>query len=212
MHLHHEASPPRISRPVGTLAPFGQSLDPAGRLAQFMRCVADFERDEMEAAVDGLIALMDARDGDADLEPTGDEMDAAWPEGRQQGAQTPMAIGFDHAMAHEDAEDCGDLRDASFPEWRPWQPATPRMEAGMSSALGHEDAEDCDSDRCVAGDDHMIAGPVAQRDWWERYDQHSGAMPGGDDDQERPCPPAWQINQTLPLMVTAANDWQDYAA
>ena len=40
----------------------------SGRLAQFMRMVDAFERNEIEAAVDGLIAVLDARDGDPDRE------------------------------------------------------------------------------------------------------------------------------------------------
>lgn len=36
----------------------------------------------------------------------------------------------------------------------------------MDHLSGDPDLEDDDCDRCVAGDDHMIAGPVIQREWW----------------------------------------------
>lgn len=40
----------------------------SGRLAQFMRMVDAFNRDEIETAVEVLIAQLDAREGDPDLE------------------------------------------------------------------------------------------------------------------------------------------------
>ena len=49
-----------------------ERFEPQGRLAQFMRMVDAFERDEVESAVDRLIALLDERDGDPDLEDGGD--------------------------------------------------------------------------------------------------------------------------------------------
>lgn len=60
-------------------------LDPNGRLAQFMRLVNAFERDEIEIGVDLLIEQLDRRDGDPDLEPevieeNGDEQDGALSE------------------------------------------------------------------------------------------------------------------------------------
>jgi hypothetical protein len=54
-----------------------QHHDPATfrRRDRFERLVSLFERDEIEAAVDALIAYMDAHTPDADLEPDGDERD-----------------------------------------------------------------------------------------------------------------------------------------
>jgi hypothetical protein len=57
----------------------------------------------------------------------------------------------------------------------------------------------------------MIAGPVSQRAFWQRYDRHTGAMPGDEADAENRCPPAWQIDQSADLFVTAANDWPEVA-
>lgn len=51
----------------------GIPFAPAGRLAQFARMIEAFERDEIERAVDSLIDMLDRRDGDADLEPNGDQ-------------------------------------------------------------------------------------------------------------------------------------------
>lgn len=50
---------------------------PSGRLAQFVRMLDAFERDEIELAVDMLIERLDARDGDSDLEADGDELDGS---------------------------------------------------------------------------------------------------------------------------------------
>lgn len=50
---------------------------PSGRLAQFVRMLDAFERDEIEIAVDLLIERLDARDGDPDLEADGDELDGS---------------------------------------------------------------------------------------------------------------------------------------
>ena len=70
--------------------------DPA--VARLMTVVGQFERNQIEAAVEGLIALLDARDDDCDLEPEEDkglEEDGepgSWPE---SGAFSAAAIGDD---------------------------------------------------------------------------------------------------------------------
>jgi len=53
---------------------------PDPRVARLMRVVGHFERDQIEQAVDSLIALLDAADGDPDVEPNGDELDGTYAE------------------------------------------------------------------------------------------------------------------------------------
>lgn len=119
------------------------------RVAALLRTVALFERDDIESAVDSLIALLDARDGDADLEPNGDELDASWPEAER----VRFALNRDLAAFHEDAEE-------------------------------DDAAEDDGEDRCEAGDDHMVAGPVAQLEWWNPHVRSGRAI--GDEDDAHP--------------------------
>lgn len=186
----------------------------AGRLARFLRLVAHFERDEIEAATDGLIALLDARDGDPDLEPDGDEADVSVV---AFGRCDPVYRLTEHrdamiALASEDDEDddpaeeddppepCGDEKDVAY---REWAPGTSGLFAG-----GNEDDEDDDSDRCAAGDDHIIAGPVTMRNIWERDTWATG----DEHDAERSRSPAYFLDQRRPLFVTAANDWPEAPA
>lgn len=112
----------------------------SSRVAALLRTVALFERNDIETAVDSLIAMLDARDGDADLEPSGDERDASYPEGG------PVSFGIN-----------------------------------CDVAAFNDDAEDGDEDRCLAGDDHIIDGPVAQREWWDPY-ARSGRAIGDEED------------------------------
>lgn len=92
------------------------------RQARFAKLIDQCERDEIEAAVEGLIALLDLRDGDTDLEPepveaNGDEGDysAGVTLNPQPGLPTTFlrqeyrdaAI----ALADEDAEEGGDEQD-----------------------------------------------------------------------------------------------------
>lgn len=110
--------PMRAAPPI---APFDAS-NPPGRLAQFIRMVDAFERDEIELAVDGLIAMLDRRDGDADTEDEGhDEPDGtgqgdpSWPEWQQRGRRKLVAGSYEDRPrdvgsygATEDDEDGGD--------------------------------------------------------------------------------------------------------
>ena len=81
-----------------------------GRLAQFMRVVADFERDEIEAGVDGLIAFLDRLDGDSDVEPNGDEADAAVVEFHRRDPAYRAELRA-AGITLEDAEAAGDEED-----------------------------------------------------------------------------------------------------
>ena len=111
---------------------------------------------EVADTIDGMIAFLDDLGGDPDLEDS--EASDTWVDdrGRYIGdVRTLPAHDFDGS------EPGGDEADASFPEWR-----SDGHRRIAREALQHEDAEDDDSDRCVAGDDHMTGGPVANRDWW----------------------------------------------
>lgn len=118
----------------------------SGRLAQFMRLVEAFERDEMEAGVDLLIQALDQRDGDPDLEPNGDELDASWP--IDGGSRRDAMRG---GSGHEDAEDDdpdeidGDERDGrgSEEEFMRHSPCGPGCPIGDPPALDFpSDGED----------------------------------------------------------------------
>ena len=58
-------------------------------------------REAIEAEIERLVELLDTADGDPDLEETGDEADAAWPEGRSHLG------GFVTPGLNEDSEDDG---------------------------------------------------------------------------------------------------------
>ena len=94
----------------------GQDIRPEGRLAQWVRMIDAFERDDVERAVDMLIDRLDAAAGDPDLEPNGDELDGNGCEddfGRHKPdglAGCPIA---DPGATHEDS--MGD------PAWIEWQ-------------------------------------------------------------------------------------------
>lgn len=86
---------------------------------RFLRLVAQFERNEIEAAVDGLIAILDARDGDADLEPDGDDLgdiavDSFLP--RHPAYRHAEYRDADAAMMTEDDEADGDELDGNGAE------------------------------------------------------------------------------------------------
>ena len=124
-------SAPPVSGPAGPTPPQshtgGRPGWPERRRQRFTRLVSLFEPGEIEAAVDALIAYLDSRAGDPDLEP--------------------------------------------------------------------------EQDRCYDGDNHMIAGPVYQRDHWER-DVRYGDQIGDDDDAEhgsrRSRVPVYGVDQSRP--------------
>lgn len=147
---------------------------PPRRLRRFMRMVDRLQREEIELAVESLIAQLDLRDGDPDLEETNIE---------DGFVVVPFAERGPGCAISDPGEPIGDELDASFMEWRPGAAPRPTFEKGMAIALQHEDAEDDDSDRCSAGDDHMIAGPVFAVDQWHRWGRH-GTEIGDDTDAE----------------------------
>jgi hypothetical protein len=183
--------------------------DGSGRLAQFMRGVQMLDSIEIGLAVDALIDKLDQLHGDSDLEDD------------DRAGVLMIAPGVDYDPALDivapdglpgdpvDAEDddpAGTLLErgegAAWIECEGYQPDT--MRAGWSS--DREDDEDDDSDRCAAGDDHMIAGPVMQRAFWQKHDERTGCDIGDADDREDNTPPAWQIDQTRPLYLLPGND------
>ena len=106
-----------------------------------------FERDDVEAAVDMLLELLDRADGDADREPNGDELDGNSSEDDfmfhgHDGPGCPVA-------------ECGTSNSCSAgdPSWTEWQTRGRRkVDAHGAEIVGrdrcanmlHEDAEDDD--------------------------------------------------------------------
>ncbi len=124
-------------------------IEPQGRLAAFARLLNDFDPDELGLAIDLAIARLDARDGDPDLEPNGDERDASYPE--SMVARSAVISG--RATGHEDAEDddepedddedccdAGDdeIRSGLAPRWRMLERMQP---AGWKRVGDEDDAE-----------------------------------------------------------------------
>ncbi len=100
---------------------------PAGRLTTFLALVEAFDRDEIETGVDLLIAALDARDGDPDIELNGDEADddgdgrdVAYPEWDQRARRRKVTAGGSEmpgmTTATEDDEDGGDTADGNGSE------------------------------------------------------------------------------------------------
>lgn len=179
-------SPPGAARArlrLETPAPLAER-----RRQRLERLVARFERDDIEAAVDGLIAMLDQLDGDTDREDGNDAEGSTWPDGGQLGAGHNLS---------DDHEAAGDEHDASFPEWA-GRPA--RFRHG-NAALGHEDAEDDDPtedddpDHCLAGDDGcapiMTDGGIRWGAPLEDADREAWTQPAT---LERPIP----ANDTVP--------------
>ncbi|HEY6814064.1 MAG TPA: hypothetical protein VI168_00860 [Croceibacterium sp.] len=122
-------------------------------------------REAIEMAVESFLARLDEFDGDPDLEDNHDreaDMSDLEPDDDAQG-------------------------DVSYAEWHTLTPATRRAGRIEGKSLHpwfstvREDDEDDDSDRCAAGDDHMIAGAVAQR---ELYSHHKYRHIGDETDAE----------------------------
>lgn len=88
-----------------TRAPISIVLDQAARL-------------QIEEEVERLLALLDAADGDPDLEPDGDEQDASYPEAgvARQAVIKGRASGQEDAEQDNDLEDDGDAADGNGSE------------------------------------------------------------------------------------------------
>lgn len=110
MHIHLAYAPPRIPRAamlthvdrphVTRSAPIPRALVagsvPPERLPDLMRELNAFDSGAIGAAIDAMIACLDQRDGDVDVELNGDELDAAWIEGRSPAL---------HVSGNEDDEE-----------------------------------------------------------------------------------------------------------
>jgi hypothetical protein len=73
-------------------------------------------RDRIELEIERLIALLDAFDGDAELEAAGDELDASYPEGWQPAGAHPV----------EDDEDTDDDQNTNVVTLNPRRNNRPR--------------------------------------------------------------------------------------
>ena len=76
---------------------------PRTRPGRMVRRAALFDRREVAAVIDGLIFLLDMRDGDPDLEPNGDELDASGAQEEDWGRGN-FGAGDGYAGNPEDAE------------------------------------------------------------------------------------------------------------
>lgn len=85
-----------------------------GAESAFRNAAALQDRKVIEAMIEALIATLDQMDGDPDSEPTGDELDAAWPEwdrrsadgkkaGREIAPSTSASLW--HASTEDDEQD-----------------------------------------------------------------------------------------------------------
>ena len=72
--VQHKGRTPRRAMRL-RMMDHAEMLIEQARQRAFATLMDDFERDNVEAAVDGLIAMLDARDGDPDVEVNGDEDD-----------------------------------------------------------------------------------------------------------------------------------------
>jgi len=76
------------------------------------RKATELPADEVAVIVEQLIAVLDERDGDPDIELSGDEQDGGWPE--RPGMGNPP---FTAPVDSEDCEPGGDEKDIAWTEW-----------------------------------------------------------------------------------------------
>ena len=122
--------------------------DGPGAAARFQRMIDALPRQQIETVVEALIASLDARDGDIDLE----DSEASETAISQCGRMLHVRTLADHVPGDDDGE--------SEPAWQEWdkRDAKNRRRAlhepvGANTACGSEDDEDDDEDTCQAGDD-----------------------------------------------------------
>ena len=100
------------------------------------RKATELPADEVAVIVEQLIAVLDERDGDPDIELSGDEQDVGWPE--RPGMGNPP---FTAPVDSEDCEPGGDEKDIAWTEWQ-----TRRRRkltgGGFEQASLHEDDEE----------------------------------------------------------------------
>ncbi len=66
-----------------------------------------FDRNSLEGLISVAISLLDAVDGDPDIEPTGDEADAAWIEWHTRMLRRTTGLVFEQFAGEEDDESSG---------------------------------------------------------------------------------------------------------
>ena len=201
-------SPPGAARArlrLETPAPLAER-----RRQRLERLVARFKRDDIEATVDGLIALLDQLDGDSDEED--DERSAAimGEVARDRDyADDPLPTPDGLAGDPVDAEDEGhtelsgdELGDQGWTEWHGRSGIGKRLGREVAGAANAPDdaedddpAEDSDPDQCLAHDDGLA--PIIMP-----YGRQVGASADDADNEawvqpatlERPIP----ANDTVP--------------
>ena len=121
---------------------------PPRRTAAIIRMVKAFERKEIEAAIDGLIAVLDARDGDSDIE----DSEAGETAINRCGRMLHVRTLADHFPGDDDGES-----ECAWQEWDQRDQVKLRRQlhepVGANTAWGSEDDEEGDEDTCQAGDD-----------------------------------------------------------
>ena len=104
------------------------------------RKATELPADEVAVIVEQLIAVLDERDGDPDIELSGDEQDGGWPE--RPGMGNPP---FTAPVDSEDCEPGGDEQDIAWTEWHKRDPQRQRMatyEVVGAPAAEEDDEED----------------------------------------------------------------------
>ncbi len=122
--------------------------DGPGAAARFRRLIAKLPRFQIETLVEALIASLDARDGDLDLEDSEAGETAIDRCGRMLHVRTLA----DHVPGDDDGE--------SEHAWQEWDQRDAKQlrrhlhePVGANTVWGSEDDEDSDEDTCQAGDD-----------------------------------------------------------
>jgi len=111
------------------------------------RKATELPREEVAAIVEQLIAELDTRDGDPDIELSGDEQDVGWPE--RPGMGNPP---FTAPVDSEDCEPGGDEKDIAWTEWHKRGPS--RQRSASHETVGSMDSEDEEEDDADEEDDH----------------------------------------------------------
>lgn len=148
--LHTLISPP--DGRTAAFTPFDRIPDHDRHRRRFLKLVAQFERDEIEAAVDGLIEMLDAADGDPDLEVSGTFAPTA-PIADPFEDPEPTTDGLPGDPV--DAEDGGDMElsgdELGDQAWLEWDG---RVRREHQATYGQEDDEEEDADEDDEADEY----------------------------------------------------------
>lgn len=192
-----------------------QKIEPDARLGQFMRLFEDVEAEFIGLAIDALIMRLDERDGDADLEPDGDDLGDRSDEFGKVARFYPDTRAADIrdaeiALATEDDEDDdpAELDDEPEDDDPPELTARNDTQNWGQPTYGTDDDEE-EPDRCDAGEDMIAGGPVVDRGHW--LDRNLSRCwfdlrPGSEEDAEADRPPSYRLDQTRALFLHPEND------